>query len=135
MKIKWLAPSLLALCVAAPGGLMAKASPAQPLPSAAQPALPGAGQYQDQDRDRDWDRAPDSYRDDAQRRGFHEGIEAARRDFADHRHADADDHQVYKHPPVDEHDRRAFREGFSEGYRRAMDHMKHDRDRDDMPHL
>jgi hypothetical protein len=113
---------------------MAKASPAQPLPSAAQP-LPSAAQYQDQDRDRDWDRAPDSYRDDAQRRGFHEGIEAARRDFADHRHADADDHQVYKHPPVDERDRRAFREGFSEGYRRAMDHMKHDRDRDDMPHL
>ena len=129
MKIKWLAPSLLALCVAASGGLKAKAYTPQPLPSAAQPTLPGAAQYQDQDRDRDWDRAPDAYQD-AQRRGFHEGIEAARRDFADHRHADADDHDVYKHPPVDERDRGAFREGFREGYRRAMDHMKHDRDRD-----
>ena len=119
MKIKWLTPSLLALCVVATGGLRAKATPAHPLPTAAQ--------YQDQDRD--WDRAPDSYQD-AQRRGFHEGMEAARRDFADHRHADADDHQVYKHPPVDERDRGAFREGFKEGYRRAMDHMKHDRDRD-----
>jgi len=124
MKIKWIAPSLLALCVAASGGLKAKASPAQPLPSTAQPLLAAA-----QDQDRDWDRPPDNYQD-AQRRGFHEGIEAARRDFADHRHADADDHDVYKHPPVDEHDRGAFREGFKEGYHRAMDHMKHG---DDVP--
>lgn len=124
MKIKWIVPSLLALSVVATGGLKAKASttPAQPLPSAAQ--------YQDQDRD--WDRPPDAYQD-AQRRGFHEGIEAARRDFSDHRHADADDHGVYKHPPVDEHDRSAFREGFKEGYHRAMEHMRHgDRD-DDRP--
>lgn len=124
MNIKWLAPSLLALCVAAPGALKATASPAQPLPSAAQ--------YQD--RDRDWDRPPDAYQD-AERRGFHEGVEAARRDFADHRRADADDHGVYKHPPVDEHDRSAFREGFKEGYHRAMEHMRHEGDRDDMPHF
>src|SRR5215475_9722743 len=124
MKINWIAPSVLALCVVATGGLKAKASPAQPLPSAAQ--------YQD--RDHDWDRPPDAYQD-AQRRGFHEGIEAARRDFADHRHADADDHEVYKRPPVDEHDRGAFREGFKEGYHRAMEHMRHDRDHDDVPHL
>ncbi|HEY2470107.1 MAG TPA: hypothetical protein VGI45_20065 [Terracidiphilus sp.] len=128
MKIKWLAPSLLALCVAATGGLKAKASP-PPLPASAQP-LPVAAQ--DQDRDHDWDRPPDAYQD-AQRRGFHEGIEAARRDFADHRHADADDHDVYKRPPVDGHDRQAFREGFKEGYHRAMEHMRHDHD--DMPHL
>lgn len=130
MKIKWLAPSLLALCVAATGGLKAKAAPAQPLPSAAETPLPVAATYQDQDRD--WDRPPDSYQD-AQRRGFHEGIEAARHDFADHRHADADDHEVYKHPPVDDHDRQAFREGFREGYHRAIEHMKHEGDHDDMP--
>lgn len=122
MKIKWLAPSLLALCVASTGTLKAKAHEAQPLPSAAI----------SQDRDHDWDRVPDEYRD-AQRRGFHEGIEAARRDFAEHRHADADDHEVYKHPPVEEGARREFRDGFREGYHRAVEHMKHDRD--DMPHL
>jgi hypothetical protein len=118
MKINWLAPSLLALCVAATGGLKAKAAPAQP--ATPQPLITAA-----QDRDHDWDRPPDAYQD-AQRRGFHEGIEAARRDFADHRRADADDHDVYKHPPVDEHDRGAFREGFKEGYHRAMDHLRHD---------
>jgi len=124
MKTKWLAPSLLALCVAATGGLTAKASTATAQPS------PAAVPYQDQDHD--WDRPPDSYQD-AQRRGFHEGIEAARRDFADHRRADADDHDVYKHPPVEGHDRGAFREGFKEGYHRAMDHLRHDGG--DVPHL
>lgn len=122
MNIKWFAPSLLALCVASTGAIKAKAYEAQPLPSAAS--------YQDRDQDR-WQEPPDAYQD-AQRRGFHEGIEAARRDFADHRRTDADDHDVYKHPPVEEHDRQAFREGFREGYHRAIEHMKHDQD---MPRL
>ncbi len=137
MNIKLLAIPALAVCMAAPGTIKAVAHEVQPAPSPAQ----YQGQYQD--RDRDWDRAPDDYRD-AQRQGFHEGMEAARRDYMDRRHADADDHDVYKHPPVDERDRGQFREGFKEGYRRAMDHMKHDqnydrdrnRDRDDdQPHF
>ena len=123
MNIKWISVPALAFCMAAPAAIKANASPAQPTPSAAQ--------YQDQDRD--WDRMPDTYRD-AQRQGFHEGIEAARRDYMDHRHADADDHDVFKHPPVEGEARRDFREGFKEGYRRAMDHMKHDRDHDDHDH-
>ncbi len=103
MNIKWFAPSLLALCVASTGAIKAKAYEAQPLPSAAS--------YQDRDQDR-WEQPPDAYQD-AQRRGFHEGIEAARHDFADHRRADADDHEVYKHPPV-EACSRAVSEGFRE---------------------
>ena len=128
MKIRWIAPSLLALCVASTGGaLKASAHEAQP--------VPGAAQYQDRDHDR-WSEPPEEYRE-AQRRGFHEGVEAARQDFTERRHADADDHQTYKHPPVEESMRSEFREGFREGYRRAMDHMKRgDRDRDDdRPHL
>jgi hypothetical protein len=117
-NIKWIAPSLLALCIASTGALRASAHEAQPVPSAAQ--------YQDHDR---WDAAPADYRD-AQQRGFHEGVEAARHDYSEHRHADADDHQMYKHPPYEGEARNDFREGFKEGYRRAMDHMKHDRDHD-----
>lgn len=117
MKIVWLSIPALALCIAAPATVKASAYEAQPTPKLAQ--------YQDQDRD--WDRPPDSYRD-AQRRGFHEGMEAARRDFQDGHHRDADDHDVYKHPPVEGDDaRREFREGFKEGYHRAMEHMRHDR--------
>ena len=137
-NIKWLSVPALALCMAAP--VAVKAGAQEQYPSNPQSSAP---QYQDQyqDRDRDWDRTPDGYRD-AQRQGFHEGMEAARRDYMNRRHADADDHDVYKHPPVDERDRGQFREGFKEGYRRAMNHMKHDQnyDRnrdhdDDQPHF
>jgi len=138
-NIKWLSIPALALCMAAPATI--KAAAQQQYPSDPQYSTPQA-QDQYQDRDRDWDRTPDGYRD-PQRQGFREGVEAARRDYMDRRHADADDHQVYKHPPVDERDRGEFRDGFKAGYRRAMDHMKHDRDRDrdrdrrydDQPHF
>jgi hypothetical protein len=40
---------------------------------------------------------------------------------------------MYKHPPVEGEARRDFREGFREGYHRAMEHMAHDRD--DRPHF
>ena len=125
-QMKWLAPSLLALCVASTGALKAHSLGLQPLSNAT------VAQDHDQDRDR-WDEPPSEYRD-AERRGFHEGVEAARHDVSEHRHADADDHQMYKHPPVDRDDRSAFREGFREGYRRAMEHMRRDHD-DDRPHF
>jgi hypothetical protein len=141
-NLKWFAPSLLALCVASTGALKASAHNGQPMAAAISGA---AAQDQDRDRDRDrWDQAPDGYRD-AQQRGYHEGVEAARHDFSEHRHADADDHQMYKHPPVEGGEaKRDFREGFRQGYHRAMDHMTregmnrdrdHDRDRDDQPHI
>ncbi len=113
-NIKWFAPSLLALCIASTGTLKAGAHEAQPVPSAAP--------YQDR-----WDQPPSEYRE-AQQRGFHEGVEAARHDFDEHRHADADDHEMYKHPPVEGEARKDFRDGFREGYRRAIDHLKHDHD-------
>jgi len=142
-NLKWFAPSILALCVASTGALKASAHTGQPM--AAATISGAAAQDQDRDRDRDrWDQAPDGYRD-AQQRGYHEGVEAARHDFSEHRHADADDHQMYKHPPVEGGEaKRDFREGFRQGYHRAMDHMTregmnhdrdHDRDRDDQPHF
>jgi hypothetical protein len=134
-NLKWFAASLLSLCVVSTGGVKASAHEAQPISGVA--ISSSAGQYQDRDRDR-WDQAPNDYRD-AQQRGYHEGVEAARRDFSERRHADADDHRMYKHPPVEGEARRDFREGFREGYRRAMDHMKREggerHDRDDMPHF
>ncbi|WP_162601571.1 hypothetical protein [Occallatibacter savannae] len=130
-NIKWFSVPALALCMAAP--LTIKAAAQEQYPANPQYSQP---QYQDQDRG-DWQRYPDDYRD-AQRQGFHEGMEAARHDYMDRRRADADDHQMYKHPPVrGDEAKRDFREGFKEGYRRAMDHMRNggdrdrDRDRDD----
>lgn len=133
MNIKWISVPALALCIGLPGAAKAVAH-AQPLHSA---------QYQDRDRDQDrWGEPPNDYRD-AQRQGFHEGMEAARRDMQNGHRRDADDHQMYKHPPVDgDEARRDFREGFKEGYRRAVEHMRNDRnddrDRDrpyEQPHM
>src|SRR3569623_828470 len=92
MNIKWLSVPALALCIAAPATIKAAAQEPPPPPNAPQYSAP---QDQYQERDRDWDRTPDGYRD-PQRQGFREGVEAARRDFMNHRHADADDHDVFK---------------------------------------
>ena len=121
MNIKWISVPALAFCIGLPIATKTVAH-AQPLPGA---------QYQDRDRDQDrWGEPPSEYRD-AQRQGFHEGVEAARRDFQSRHHRDADDHEMYKHPPVGgDEARRDFREGFKEGYRRAVEHMRHDRDYD-----
>jgi len=123
MKIKRISVPVLALCMASTGALQAHARAAQP----------GGGVSQSRDHPDRWGEAPNGY-SDAQRRGFHEGTEAARRDFQEGRRLDADDHQAYRHPPVEEGQRREFRDGFREGYQRAIEHMRNDRDHDrDIP--
>jgi len=69
-----------------------------------------------------WDQPPAEYRD-VQRKGFHDGIEAARKDFDHHRRADADDHDDYRHPHVDSAMRDEYRDGFRHGYDIAMHHL------------
>jgi hypothetical protein len=115
MTKTWFAVSALALSLGATSGGIAARAYATPAPS--QPQYEGQGR---------WDEAPSEYRD-AQRTGFHDGIEAARRDFEGHRHKDADDHQMYRHPPVDHRLRDDYRHAFREGYSRAMHHMKDER--------
>ena len=119
------AVSVLAMGLgAASGGLVASAHAS---------ALPAQPQYQDQGRGR-WDEPPSEYRD-AQRQGFHDGMEAARRDFDHHSRKDADDHNEYRHPRVERDLVGDYRSAFREGYSRAMQHMRndehHDHDRDD----
>ena len=113
MKVKAIAIPALTVALAVPVGLMtAKAR-------AAAPPQPAAGFYQE----RGWDEPPEELRE-AQKRGFHEGIEAARHDFDRHSRKDADDHEAYKHPPVERELRNDFREGFRRGYSVAMDHLR-----------
>ena len=118
MKLKWIVLSVLAFSLTLVSPMMVKAHAA---PSGA-PAV-GAAQ------DRDWDAPPQELRD-VQRQGFHDGIEAARRDFDHHRHADADDHDQYRHPHVPRDQRDDYRDGFRRGYERAMAHLAGDRDHD-----
>lgn len=108
MKIKTLAIPVLTLALVSPAGFLAAKAYAQPAPAFAQ--------------DRPWDQPPDEYRD-VQRRGFHDGMDAARHDMDEHKHRHADDHEMFKHPPVPRDDRDAYRNAFREGYDRAMHHM------------
>lgn len=129
MKTAWFGTAVLAAAIAAPVGMT---------PARAFAAAPAAAWHQDQDQNRTWGQAPDSYRD-VQRRGYQEGIEAARRDAESGHHRDADDHDVYKHPPVDRRDRSAFRDAFRQGYSDGMRHMndngsRRHHDDDDNPH-
>ena len=118
MKLKWIVLPTLAFSLlwASPPVIKAHAA-------VTGAAVAGVAQ------DHDWDQPPQEYHD-AQRRGFHDGIEAARHDFEHHRHADADDHDQYRHPPVRHDDRDAYREGFRHGYERAMAHLAGDHDHD-----
>lgn len=123
MRRNWFAISTLAVSLVVPAGLLSATAHATP-------ANPAAGFHQD--RDRDWDQPPDEFRD-VQRQGFHDGIEAARSDYDRHRHKDADDHERYRHPPVDRSMREDYRQGFRRGYEVAMQHLNndhHDHDRD-----
>jgi hypothetical protein len=128
MKTKWFAVSALAVSLGATTGIVAARAYAAPAsPGYASPAFAG---YQEGR----WDEPPSEF-NDARRQGFHEGIEAARSDFEAHRHKDADDHEMYKHPPGDRMAREDFREGFRRGYQKAMDHMREEHHDHDDPHM
>ena len=74
-----------------------------------------------QDRD-DWQRPPDQW-NDMQRRGFHDGIEGAHKDFGNHRRPDVDNREEYRHPNVPQDMWGAYREGFRRGYDVGMSHL------------
>ena len=60
---------------------------------------------------------------DAGRKGFHDGIEAARHDAESRRPLDAGKHEEFRHPPVprDFHDE--YRNGFQRGYDEVIHHL------------
>lgn len=66
---------------------------------------------------------------DAWHHGFHEGVEAARRDLHEGRRPDMDDHREFKHPDVPRELRHDYREGFRRGYNMVVEHRMH-RDHD-----
>ncbi len=88
-----------------------------------------------------WAQMPGDYNDEAARKGFHDGIEGARRDAENHRRPDVNNRDEYRHPDVHSRDRRAYRDAFRRGYETGMDHLmngrgndRRDRDRDDDRH-
>lgn len=70
-----------------------------------------------------WDAVPPEFRE-AQQRGFHDGIEGARKDYEHHRRPDVNNRDEYRNPKfIRPEDRRDYREGFRRGYYVAVRHM------------
>ncbi len=106
---RWIAP-LLSLAMAASAGAATAQYYGPPPPQA------GYGQG-------GWDAPPQEFRD-AMRRGFHDGIEGARKDFGNHRPPNVNNRDEYRNPKfIAPPDRRDYREGFRRGYDVATRHM------------
>ena len=61
----------------------------------------------------------------AEARGFHEGIEGARKDYQNHRPPGVENRDEFRHPPVPHRDRDAYRQGFRRGYQVGVEHLMH----------
>ncbi len=68
-----------------------------------------------------WDAPPSEFTRDVQRRGFHDGIEGARRDAENHRRPNVmnrDEYRNYRGP-----ERRVYRQAFERGYNVFWQHQ------------
>lgn len=96
------------LIAAYPGARKAAASPASPEPAA-------YGQER-------WEMPPGEF-NEIQRRGFHDGIEGARRDFGNHRNPDVENRDEYRHPDLPPDQREVYRQAYRRGYQQAASHL------------
>ncbi len=79
------------------------------------PPPPGYGQG-------GWD-APPQEMNDVERRGFHDGLEGARKDYENHRPPNVNNRDEYRHPNVPPPLRHDYRMGFRRGYAAGVRHM------------
>ena len=103
-------PALALLLASVPGVALAQYGPPPPPPPSAYG--PGGG----------WDIPPGEFRE-VERQGFRDGVDGARRDVENHRRADVNNRDEFRHPHVDRPFRREYREGFRRGYNVAMQHL------------
>lgn len=74
-----------------------------------------------------WDAPPPEFRE-AMRRGFHDGVEGARKDYENHRRPTPENRDEYRNPKfIAPPERRDYREGFRRGYEVAVRHIYGDR--------
>jgi hypothetical protein len=69
-----------------------------------------------------WDAPPQEYNPVAQR-GFHDGMEGARKDYENHRQPNVNNRDEYRHPNVPHGEREDYRMGFQRGYDAGVRHM------------
>ena len=118
MKLNLKMLAMMAVVLGVSGVVVAQGhGPYQPVSGVA-----GAAYAQDYEHHDDWDAPPQEFRD-VQRRGFHDGVEGAKKDFDHHRAPDVHNRDEYRHPNVPPSDREDYREGYRRGYEVAMSHM------------
>ena len=74
------------------------------------------------DQHGDWEGPPREF-DEVSRRGFHDGIEGARKDAGNNRRPDVRNRDEYRHPDLPHRDRRAYRRAFERGYQVGVQHF------------
>lgn len=112
MKSKLIATMAAAILAFAP--LAARNAKAQEPPP---PPPPGWGHES-------WAVVPPEYQG-AERKGFFDGVEGARKDYQNHRLPDVDNREEYRHPHVRRDEREAYRRGFRRGYAAGVNNLMH----------
>lgn len=69
-----------------------------------------------------WDQPPSEFRE-MEKRGFHDGVQGAMKDYDHHRFPDVERRSEFRHPHVDASLREDYRRGFRRGYDDAMKHL------------
>ena len=111
MKLRWIAGVTLAVAVTA-GPAIAQYGPPQG------PPPPGY------ERQGGWDAPPAEFQRDIERRGFHDGIEGARKDYGNHRRPDVNNRDEYRKPNfIPPPDRGLYRDAFRHGYWVGVQHI------------
>lgn len=115
MKLTRLTSSLLALSLALAGASAASAlqGPPQGPPPGYGPPPPPPPQG--------WDAPPSRYAKDIQRRGYHDGIDGARKDYGNRRAPNVNNRDEYRRPPnVPPQFYHMYRAAFRDGYARGV---------------
>lgn len=74
-----------------------------------------------------WEAPPGEYQEIG-RRGFHDGLEGARKDYENHRRPSVNNRDEYRHPKdVPREARRNYQDAFRRGYDAGVQHMMNQR--------
>ena len=83
--------------------------------------LRGEGSWEGRGDPGNW--APPDRFSEWQRRGFHDGVDGARKDFGNHRRPNVANREEYRDPNVPPQGRHEYREGFRRGYEMAANRL------------
>lgn len=69
-----------------------------------------------------WDQPPSEFRE-VEKKGFHDGVQGAMKDYDHHRFPNVENRKEYRKPHVSPSLREDYRKGFRRGYNDAMKHL------------